>query len=245
MSNRSVLILGIKSDIALAVAYRFAQAGYNLQLAGRNLDSINNVVADIELRYQLTVTTHELDILEVNNYETFIKSLPQLPDVAICSVGLLGEQSESEYDIRAATLTIRSNFEGPANLMGAIANEFKKRQSGCLVGISSVAGERGRSTNYVYGSAKAGFTAYLSGLRNRMHPYGVGVVTVLPGFVQTKMTRHLKLPRFLTASPQHVANDIFCAVLKKKDLVYSYWIWRLVIFAVRLIPEPIFKRMKL
>ena len=160
-------------------------------------------------------------------------------------VGLLGEQSESEYDIRAAILVLRSNFEGPANLMGALANEFKKRQSGCLVGISSVAGERGRSTNYIYGSAKAGFTAYLSGLRNRMHPYGVHVVTVLPGFVKTKMTRHLKLPRFLTASPQRVANDIYYAVLKKKDLVYSFRVWRLVMLAIRLTPESIFKRMKL
>lgn len=245
MSDRSVLILGVKSDIGLAVAYRFAKAGFDLQFAGRGLDSINTTVSDIELRYRVTVSKHEFDILELTNYEQFIKSLPGLPDVAICAVGLLGEQSESEYDIRAAILVLRSNFEGPANLMGALANEFKKRQSGCLVGISSVAGERGRSTNYIYGSAKAGFTAYLSGLRNRMHPYGVHVVTVLPGFVKTKMTRHLKLPRFLTASPQRVANDIYYAVLKKKDLVYSFRVWRLVMLAIRLTPESIFKRMKL
>ena len=111
----------------------------------------------------------------------FCGSLPHQPTVAICAIGLMGVQAECELDMQAAVNLIRSNYEGPASILAVLANSFEQRGSGTLVGISSVAGERGRATNYIYGSAKAGFTAFLSGLRNRLASKGVHVVTVLPG----------------------------------------------------------------
>ncbi len=134
---------------------------------------------------------------------------PKLPDVAVCVVGLLGEQRENETDLDAAVRVMRTNYEGPATILSVIANLFEARGSGTIVGVSSVAGDRGRATNYVYGSAKAGFTAFLSGLRNRLAKKGVHVVTVKPGFVATRMTEGMKLPPALTATPEAVADQVF------------------------------------
>lgn len=140
---------------------------------------------------------------------------------------------------------MRSNCEGPASILAVLANGFEARGGGTLVGISSVAGDRGRATNYIYGSAKAGFTAFLSGLRNRLAKRGVHVVTVLPGFVATQMTEGMDLPAKLTAEPSEVAEAIASAVESKKDVIYVRPIWRLIMMIIRTIPERVFKRMKI
>jgi short-subunit dehydrogenase len=137
---------------------------------------------------------------------------------------------------------IRSNFEGPAMALAELANRFEARGSGVLVGISSVAGERGRASNYVYGAAKAGFTAYLSGLRNRLAKRGVHVVTVLPGFVATRMTEGMDLPARLTAQPGEVAEAVLRAVERRRDVIYVRPVWRVVMGIIRAMPEPVFKR---
>jgi short-subunit dehydrogenase len=155
------------------------------------------------------------------------------------------QQAENERDIQAAARVMRSNYEGPASILAVLANRFEERGSGTLVGISSVAGDRGRATNYVYGSAKAGFTAFLSGLRNRLAKHGVHVVTVLPGFVATKMTEDMDLPAKLTAQPSEVADAIARAVERKKDVIYVRPIWQLIMLIIRNIPERVFKRMKI
>jgi hypothetical protein len=142
---------------------------------------------------------------------------------------------------RAASV-MRANFEGPATILGALANAMEARGSGTLVGISSVAGERGRASNYVYGSAKAGFTAFLSGLRNRLAGKGVHVVTVLPGFVATKMTEGMDLPARLVAQPEEVATAILAAVERGQEVIYVRRIWRLIMAIIRAIPETIFKK---
>ena len=157
----------------------------------------------------------------------------------------MGVQAENEREIKEASLVIRSNYEGPVSILSVLANCFEARGCGCLVGISSVAGERGRASNYVYGSAKAGFTAFLSGLRNRLAKKGVHVVTVLPGFVTTKMTEGMDLPKKLTAQPKEVANAIFNAVQKKQNIIYTRPVWRFIMIIIRNIPEQIFKRLKL
>lgn len=245
MSNGAVLILGARSDIAVAVAHRFAKAGYDIQLAARNAESLDAARSDIELRYQVTATLHDFDGLDTASHAGFLEDLRELPGIAVCAVGYLGEQAESEQDAKAATQVIRSNFEGPASILAELANRFEQRGSGTLVGISSVAGERGRATNYVYGAAKAGFTAFLSGLRNRLAKKGVHVVTVLPGFVATKMTDGLDLPARLTAQPDEVAETVFKAVQKRRDIIYVKPIWRFIMMIIRNIPERIFKRMKI
>ena len=245
MSKGAVLILGARSDIAMAVAHRFAKAGYDIQLAARNSESLGTDKSDIELRYEVAVTLHDFDALDIGSHERFADALPHLPDVAVCAVGFMGQQPENERDLQAAAQVMRSNFEGPASIIGVLANRFEQRGSGTLVGISSIAGERGRATNYVYGSAKAGFTAFLSGLRNRLAKCGVHVVTVMPGFVATQMTEGMDLPAKLTAEPNEVADAIARAVERKKDVIYVRPIWRLVMLIIRNIPERVFKRMKI
>jgi decaprenylphospho-beta-D-erythro-pentofuranosid-2-ulose 2-reductase len=157
----------------------------------------------------------------------------------------MGQQHENERDIVDAIRVMRSNYEGPASILAVLANVFEKRGRGTLVGISSVAGERGRSSNYVYGSAKAGFTAFLSGLRNRLATRGVHVVTVLPGFVVTQMTEGMNLPVSLTAQPSEVAVAITRAVEQKRDVIYIRPVWWTIMFIIRGIPEVLFKRSKI
>jgi len=241
VSKGAILILGARSDIAMAVAHRFGKAGYDIQLAARNSEILGADKSDIELRYQVAVTLHEFDALDIVSHDSFVDALPQLPAVALCAVGSMGKQAENERDVQAAAQVMRSNFEGPTSILAVLANRFEQRGSGTLVGISSVAGERGRATNYVYGSAKAGFTAFLSGLRNRLARNGVHVVTVLPGFVATKMTKGMDLPNKLTAQPEEVAKAVFKAVKRTKNTIYVKSMWWMIMVIIRLIPERLFK----
>ena len=244
MTKPPTLILGARSDIGKAVARKFASLGHPVQLAARNAATLEADKTDMELRYEVPVTLHEFDALATETHVAFVNSLPELPQVAVCAVGLLGRQEENERDTEAAIRILRSNYEGPAGILAILANRFEERGNGILVGISSVAGERGRAKNYVYGSAKAGFTAFLSGLRNRLAKRGVHVVTVLPGFVATRMTEGMDLPKQLTAEPGEVADAIARAVERKKDVIYVRPIWRLVMPVIRNIPESIFKKLR-
>ena len=161
MNKETVLILGARSDIAMSTAHFFAKAGYNLQLAARNINTLDQYKSNFEQKYQINVTLHEFDALKINSHKNFANSLPQLPNIIVCAVGCMGEQKKNEQDIELASNIIRSNFEGPASIFLIFANLFEQRGSGTLVGISSVAGERGRAKNYIYGSSKAGFTVFL------------------------------------------------------------------------------------
>lgn len=245
MSKLPVLILGARSDMARAVAHKFAALGHPIQLAARNAESMQADRTDMELRYRVPISLHEFDVLDTAHHGDFVAALPDLPGIAVCAVGIMGEQAVNEKDRAAASLVMRSNYEGPASILAELANRFDASGRGTLVGISSVAGERGRATNYVYGSAKAGFTAFLSGLRNRLAKRGVHVVTVLPGFVATRMTEGMDLPARLTAQPEEVAEAIAKAVERGRDVVYVRPIWRLVMLIIRSIPERIFKKLKL
>ncbi|GAB5445513.1 SDR family oxidoreductase [Gymnodinialimonas sp.] len=237
-----VLILGAASGIARAVARSFAEAGHPIQLAARNAARLEDDARDLRTRYGAEVSIHEFDALALDSHEAFVASLPTLPEVAICAVGAMGTQDGSEADPLAATHVMRSNFEGPASILAHLANAMEARGSGTLVGISSVAGERGRASNYVYGAAKAGFTAFLSGLRNRLAKKGVHVVTVLPGFVKTAMTEGMDTPGPLTAEPDEVGAAILKAVTKQTNILYTRPIWRIVMAVIRNIPEPVFKK---
>jgi len=244
MTKSPVLLLGARSDIAKALAHRFGSDGRALQLAARNAASLESDRADLELRYGVSVTLHEFDALATDTHADFVRQLPELPEIAVCAVGLLGAQVDSERDTETAVRIMRSNYEGPASILAVLANSFERRQSGTLVGISSVAGQRGRASNYIYGSAKAGFTAFLSGLRNRLAKKGVHVVTVLPGFVATQMTDGMRLPPALTAQPAEVAAAIAQAVARKRNVIFVRPVWRLVMAVVCSIPESLFKNMK-
>ncbi len=241
MKNNSVLILGALSDIAKSLAQKYGQNGYNLHLAARKIDDLKLHSTDLKIRYNIDINIYELDLLKTETHKNFIKNLKEIPSIIICAVGLLGEQKENENNVELRTKILRTNYEGPINIISDFANIYEKQGFGTIVGISSVAGERGKASNYIYGSAKAGFTAFLSGLRNRLAKKNVHVLTVLPGTVYTKMTLGLKLPKLFTSFPDNVANDIFNAIKKKKNVIYTMKIWRLIIFIIKCIPESIFK----
>ncbi len=244
-SSPSVLILGGRSDIGLAIAHRFATAGYAVVLAARSAGTLEANRADIAVRHDVDVATVEFDVLASADMADFVASFDPLPTVVVSVIGAMGDQRKNEADPKAAALVLRSNFEGPSLVLGLFAERMAVEKRGTLVGVSSVAGDRGRATNYVYGSAKAGFTAFLSGLRNRMVKEGVHVVTVKPGFVATQMTKDMDLPKPVTASPQEVAEATFSAVRDRRNVVYTRPVWRLIMFIIRAIPERIFKKMSL
>ncbi|WP_245442429.1 SDR family oxidoreductase [Mesorhizobium hawassense] len=237
--------MGARSDIGEAVARKFAALGHPIQLAARQSETLEAQRADLQLRYSVPVTLLEFDALLTESHTRFLAMLPELPEVAVSIVGLMGSQERSEHDHLLASCVMRSNYEGPANILALLANQFEERGHGTLVGLSSVAGERGRATNYIYGSAKAGFTAFLSGLRNRLAKRGVHVVTVLPGYVATKMTEGMNLPAGLTAQPNEVAEAIVLAVKRKKDVIYVRRFWYLIMLIIKLIPERLFKGLRL
>ena len=240
-----ILIVGAKSDIAKALARKYAENGYHLYLAGRRIEELEDFKKDLEIRYNINVRLKEIDILNFSSHEDFYKSLSPKPEGVITAVGYLPDQKKAEKDIEETIKTINTNYTGLVTLLNVVANDFEKRKRGFIVGISSVAGDRGRAKNYIYGSAKAGFSAYLSGLRNRLSKSNVQVLTVKPGFVYTKMTEGMNLPEKLTATPEKVAEDIFKAQQKGKDILYTTWKWKYVMLIIKLIPEKIFKRLNI
>ncbi len=242
---RTALVIGATSDIGRAIARERAHAGWALQLAARDPVRLEREAQDLRLRTGAAVTAHRCDVLDENGGVSMLDEIEPLPDIAVCAVGSLGDQAESEHDSAAAERVMRTNYVGPALLMGALAERFAERGDGVLVGIGSVAGDRGRASNYVYGSAKAGFGAFLSGLRNRLAASGVHVVTVKPGFVRTRMTDGMDLPARLTATPEEVAAAVATAVRRRRDVVYVRRVWRPIMLAIRAIPERLFKRMRL
>ena len=241
----TALVIGATSDVGRAIARKLAEEGWALQLAARDPVRLEREVQDLRVRTGVAVASHRCDVLRDDGGVSLLDELDPLPDVAVCVVGLLGDQAESQRSSAAAERVMRTNYVGPALLMGALAERFERRGSGVLAGVSSVAGDRGRAANYVYGSAKAGFTAFLSGLRNRLAATGVHVVTVKPGFVRTRMTEGMDLPARLTAEPEEVAAAVVRASRGRRDVVYVRRIWRLLMLMIRSIPEPAFKRMKL
>mgnify|MGYP000125485645 FL=1 len=157
----------------------------------------------------------------------------------------MAEQKDCEKDFSKTLNTINVNYTGAVSILNIISNDMEQNKNGFIVGVSSVAGDRGRKANYIYGSSKAAFSAYLSGLRNRLHESGVKVLTVKPGFVATKMTAKLDLPTKLTAQPEDVAKDIFTAQQKGKDILYTKPIWRVIMMIIKIIPEWKFKGMSI
>lgn len=241
----TVLILGATSDIAQAVARRLAAENYQLQLAARDPDDLDTFASDLQIRYRAEVRTYAFDATQFESHAEFYRSLSPTPTMVVLVFGYLGDQEEGQRNWSEAAKIIDTNYTGAVSVLNIVAEDYARKQSGVIVGISSVAGDRGRGSNYLYGSAKAGLTAYLSGLRNRLAKQGVPVVTVKPGFVATSMTEGLDLPPLLTARPESVASDIFGAIKRKKDVVYTRWFWRWIMLIIRLIPEKIFKKLNL
>lgn len=240
-----ILIIGAKSDIAKAVARKYAQQGYDLYLAARNIQGLEAFAKDLVVRTDRKIQRIELDILDYASHQGIYEALQEKPVGVISAVGYLGDQALAQNDFSEAHKIVDSNYTGIVSMLNIIANDFEKRQSGFIVGISSVAGDRGRKSNYLYGSAKAAFSAYLSGLRNRLQSANVKVLTVKPGFVNTQMTAEMDLPDKLTGQPEAVAEDIYKAQQKGCSVLYTLWMWKWVMLIIKSIPEFVFKRLNL
>jgi short-subunit dehydrogenase len=241
----SVLIVGATSDIGRAVARAYAAKGRPLVLAARAPERLARDAEDLRLRHAVAVEVAALNVLDTAAHARLLDGLTELPGTVVMLAGVLGDQASASSDPAEAERVMRSNYVGPALFLDLVAARMAGRGSGTIVGVSSVAGERGRASNYTYGSAKAGFTAFLSGLRNRLARQGVQVVTIKPGFVRTRMTEGMKLPGPLTAEPDEVARAILAAEEKRRDVVYVRPVWWLVMAIIRSLPESVFKRLKL
>ncbi|WP_367389487.1 SDR family oxidoreductase [Lewinella sp. LCG006] len=242
----TLLLLGSNSDIGKACAYRFAAEGFDLLLATRSVDEEQQfLAADLRIRFNIQVSTLLFDAENLAEHSSFYEQLSNKPDVVLTAIGYLGDPKKARTDQAEVSRIVKANYTGLITILDIVAADMMQKKAGTIIGISSVAGERGRASNYHYGSAKAGFTAYLSGLRQYLRPMGVKVITIIPGFVHTKMIGDLPTPGFLTATPALVANAIYQAYKKQKSEVYSMSIWRLIMFIIRHIPEVIFQRLSL
>lgn len=242
----NLLILGGNSDVAGAVARQFAgNETATIFLASRDMDLLEKKARDLEIRTGAKVHPLFFDAADFASHERFYENLSPKPDGVVTAFGYLADQAEAQSDFDIARRILDINFTGAASILEIIARDFERRGHGFIIGISSVAGERGRQSNYFYGAAKGAFTIYLSGLRNRLASRGISVLTVLPGFIRTKMTENMALPGALTADPDQVAEDIFRAYKNGRNIVYTRWFWRWVMAVIKSIPEPVFKRMQL
>ena len=245
-ADGAVLILGATSDIGRATAHEFASAGHPIFLAARCAeDRLTRDAEDIRIRHQVKVDVLEFDVLRSERHVAFIEQLPQFPNIVVCVIGSLPDQSACEHDALLAELTYQTNFNGPAQILSLVAEQYAERGEGNIIGVSSVAGDRGRANNYTYGAAKAGFTAFLSGLRGRFAQSRIHVMTVKPGFVRTRMTEAMDLPNALTASSEEVGKSIYRGWKTKRSVIYVRPIWRLIMAIICILPEFIFKRVKL
>jgi decaprenylphospho-beta-D-erythro-pentofuranosid-2-ulose 2-reductase len=242
---QTVLILGATSTVAMELAILYAKRGAKLQLASRDIQRLNPLKSDLAIRFNTTVNLIEFDVEDTKSHTTFYQSLDTKPDIVVCLFGFLGKQEEAIVDWHIALKIFNVNFVGAVSILNIISRDFKTKQKGVLVGVSSVAGERGRQSNYMYGSAKAGFTTYLSDFEMNLVSRKVQVITINPGFIRSKMIAGIDTPAILTASPGKVAHVIIKAVEKKRDVVYVLWIWRWIMLIIKLFPESLFKKLNL
>lgn len=244
--NRTWIILGATSSMARAFARAVAAEGAAVLLAGRDSEELAALAADCRLRGARSAEAVAFDARERATFGPLIDRLEAEEGEinAAVFVGSMPEQAAIDREPALIDGVVADSFTGPARFLQMLAPLMEARGGGTVVGVGSVAGDRGRLGNYVYGAAKAGFATYLSGLRNRLTRAGGHVVTVKPGFVDTAMTWGLP-GLFLVASPEAVAADLLRAVRRKRNVIYTPFFWRWIMLIIRHIPEPVFKKMKI
>jgi decaprenylphospho-beta-D-erythro-pentofuranosid-2-ulose 2-reductase len=244
---KKILIVGATSAIAEATARRYAREGSAFFLVGRDGERLAALAADLEIAGAKAARFASLDVHDFERHRAVIDAayaaLGGL-DLALIAHGTLGDQAACEKDFALTLRELNTNAISVISLLTELANRFDAQGSGTLAVISSVAGDRGRQSNYIYGTAKGALTIFLQGLRNRLATKGVQVLTIKPGFVDTPMTMAFKKGA-LWAKPEQIAEGIFKAVAGGKDVVYLPFFWRWIMLVIRLIPEGIFKKLKL
>lgn len=243
----AVLILGATSPIARAVARLYAERGETVCLAARDEDEADRIAADLEIRHRIDAYSLPFDARQFESHRQLVDRAEKMAgpiDVALLAFGAMGDQEESQRDFERARQVIETNYTGAASLCEALADEMDQRGRGTIIGITSVAGDRGRASNYVYGSAKGAFTLYLQGLRNRLADQGIQVVTVKLGFVDTRMTFGMETA-IPIASPDDAAEAIVKAADSGTDVLYYPRFWRGIMTVIKSIPERLFKHLSL
>lgn len=242
-----IAVFGANSGIAVATARAFAKTGARFVLVGRRAEPLEALAADLTVRGAREATVLVADLADLDGLPAVAaeawERLGGL-DLAFIAHGTLPDQALLERDAVAARQAIEINFISPALLANALAPRFEGGRSGTIAVVSSVAGERGRRSNYVYGAAKGGLIRFLEGLRHRLAPSGVQVLDIRPGFVSTAMTAHLKQGGPLWATPDRVADDIVSAVEKRRAVLHTPWFWAIIMAIVTALPRPIFHRTK-
>ena len=249
MSER-VLLVGAASAIAQELARKLCQRGCQLVLAGRREEELESIATDLRIRYQSTVHVETFDALAFEEHANLVQRCLDRFDApldgAVICYGSMHDQEKAQVEWDLVRNMIDTNYTSVVSLMNLLADHFVERGSGFLAAISSVAGDRGRQSNYLYGSTKAGLSAYLQGLRNRLYHAGVHVLTIKPGIVDTPMTDGIVNPEsFLVTTPQRVAQDIDRALQQQRNILYTPWKWRWIMTIIRCIPEQVFKRLKM
>lgn len=245
---KRILIIGATSAIATACARLWAEQGSEFFLVARNRDKLEQTAADLQARGAKTVTLHEMDATDYSAHplmlERGLAALQQI-DIALIAHGTLPDQSTCEQDVAVALREFANNGTSVIALLTSLAQQFETQRCGTLAVISSVAGDRGRPSNYLYGTAKAAVSTFCEGLRARLFKVGVHVITIKPGFVDTPMTQGLPLPAALVAKPEQVARRILRGIERKTASLYAPGFWALIMLIIRGIPQPIFKRLNL
>lgn len=248
-ANKTAVILGAASTVARSIALELAREGYALVLADCEREENERIAADVAVRFNTPCHALPFDATAYATHQSFIEAcarlLGGLPGGVVLCFGYMPEQAEAQADFEKAKRAIDTNLTGAISVLELFARAFEQRRSGFIVGLSSVAGDRGRKANYIYGASKAGLTCFLSGLRNRLSAAGVRVLTVKPGFMDTKMTYGMPLPGPLVATPEQAARAIVRALKKGKDEIYVLFFWRYVMLLIRNIPERLFKKMSI
>ncbi len=241
-----MIVIGSNSEVAQAFVEKALSSGEKFEkifLLTSHRETTEKFARHIDVKYIQTSEVIELDLMKENNFQELENVQSHL---LFCAAGFLGKGTEEGlYDIHNTRRIIDINYAHLVPLITYFAKKMETARHGTIIGLSSVAGDRGRQSNFIYGSAKAGFTAYLSGLRNYLNDKKVHVMTVKPGFMKTKMTEGLPLNPALTASPAEAAAHIYNAYRKQKNIVYVLPVWRYIMAVIRNIPELIFKKLKL
>jgi short-subunit dehydrogenase len=240
------LILGASSAIGRAFAREAAARGGAIILAGRDAPDLARTQADIRVAHGAVCTVAPFDALDYASHAALAEAMQAVPGVLNIALlfGIMPDQADMDADIQQALACIETGFSGAVSILHRLAPELERRRAGTIIGFGSVAGDRGRLKNYVYGATKAGLHAYLAGLRNRLARIGAHVMTVKPGFVDTAMT--FGLPgMFLVAKPDAVARACLDAAAKKRDVIYLPFFWHFIMLIIRAIPERLFKRLSI